>query len=405
MNYDLWHRSQKTIAQGALTNSKHPEMLIFGAYPTHIAHGAGSHLYDKDGRKYLDYICGLGTNLFGYGNDKISKELLKAIYGGFSHSLPTHHEIEAGEALKTIFNFVDKWKFLKSGSDACSAAIKIARNATNRDLILSQGYHGWHDDFVSLTSPGSGVPRRDFVKSLVHLEDITHEVAAVIIEPVITDFSKDRIEWLRKVEKRCNRVGALLIFDEVITGFRFSKFGVCNFFGITPDLLVIGKAIANGMPLAAVGGKAGIMDDAKYFISSTYAGEVLSLISCKKVCELLTKDSEYSIDRLWKNGQELIDAFNKQPGDIKILGYPTRGVFSGSENSTAIFFGEMARSDVLFCKSFFYNFGHIPFNLDLLGMALEVKERILDGSLTLKYPLPKSPFSQGVRDGSKRNNV
>ncbi len=128
MNQQWWHRAQKSVAQGALTNSKHPKMLIQGAYPTHVSHGIGSYLYDTDGKKYLDYICGLGVNLFGYGNDKINKELMKHIYGGFSHSLPTKHEVEAAEALKEIFCFVDRWKFLKTGSDACSAAIKIARN-------------------------------------------------------------------------------------------------------------------------------------------------------------------------------------------------------------------------------------------------------------------------------------
>jgi len=402
MNFELWHRAQNVIAQGSLTNSKHPKMLIYGAYPTHVSHGSGSHLYAEN-KKYLDYICGLGVNLFGYGNDKISKDLLKHIYGGFSHSLPTHHEIEAGEALKSIFCFVDRWKFLKTGSDACSAAIKIARNATGRDLVLSEGYHGFHDDFVSLTPPAKGVPKRDFIRKLESLDDITEQTAAVIIEPVMTDYGNERIEWLNQLRKKCTATGTMLIFDEVITGFRFKKLGVCNYTGITPDLLVIGKAMANGLPLAAVGGKAAVMDDPGYFISSTYAGEILSFVACKKVCELLVKDTEYSIDYLWKKGREFIDGFNAQPGDIKISGYPTRGVFTGSDTNIAIFFAEMAKSEVLFCKSFFYNFGHIGHNDDILAISQVIKERIANNEIKLEYPLPQSPFSMGVRNGNSKS--
>jgi len=403
MNQQWWHRAQKSVAQGALTNSKHPQMLIQGAYPTHVSHGIGSYLYDMEGRKYLDYICGLGVNLFGYGNDKINKELMKHIYGGFSHSLPTKHEVEAAEALKEIFCFVDRWKFLKSGSDACSAAIKIARAATGRDLVLSDGYHGWDDDFVSLVPPAKGVPKRDFIKKLISIDDITKETAAVIIEPVMTDYSPERIAYLNQLRKKCTDTGAMLIFDEVITGFRFKKFGVCNYTGIIPDLLVIGKAMANGLPLSAVGGKAYLMDDPGYFISSTYAGEVFSLAACRKVCELLLKDSDYNIDYLSKSGQDFIDAFNQQPTDVKLAGYPSRGVFTGSDENIAIFMQEMARSEILFCKSFFYNFGHISHNHDVLAIALEIKERIADRSAKMKFPMPQSPFSMGVRNGNSKS--
>lgn len=540
MNQQWWHRAQKSVAQGALTNSKHPKMLIQGAYPTHVSHGIGSYLYDTDGKKYLDYICGLGVNLFGYGNDKINKELMKHIYGGFSHSLPTKHEVEAAEALKEIFCFVDRWKFLKTGSDACSAAIKIARNrwgvrdgnekmhemwyreifkrisssveknwetqrnlqnmckgtsqetgnfgnkedstkeicknpkgksdrsqiqsdsapeiasswekpsllqvengikewdfnketlremwrnklassssrlfeAVGRDvalslsscsgtrfLILSDGYHGHHDSFVGLTSPHCGVPLQAGILPLTGNEDLIAIAAAVIIEPVMTDHSPERIDYLNQLRKKCTDMGAMLIFDEVITGFRFKKFGVCNYTGVIPDLIVIGKAMANGLPLSAVGGKAAVMDDPGYFISSTYAGEVFSLAACRKVCELLLKDSDYNIDYLWKCGQDFIDAFNQQPTDVKLAGYPSRGVFTGSDENIAIFMQEMAKSEILFCKSFFYNFGHISHNHDILAIALEIKERIADGSAKLRFPMPQSPFSMGVRNGNSK---
>lgn len=535
MNNDLWIRAQKSVAQGALTNSKHPRMLIMGAYPTHISHGSGSYLFDHEGNKYTDYICGLGANFLGYGNDLISRELIKQIYGGFSHSLPTHHEVECAEKLKEFFVFTERWKFLKTGSEACSAAIKIARNywgvsdgnenmhemwakeiarrlshevkeeeykerkmqnlhqrisddtknngdqekssneicknikrntdrektqseamgksenirkgqglfsgeksftawdynkesmremwrqeisspspglrrAIGRDvamsiasrtrarwLILSDGYHGHHDSFVSVTSPHNGVPMHLGILPLNGNEDLIEIAAAVIIEPVITDYSSERIEYLKELRKKCTDTGTMLIFDEVITGFRFSKFGVCNYTGIIPDLIVIGKAMANGLPLAAVGGKAEVMDDPRYFVSSTYAGEILSLVACKSVLDQLQKNSEYSVDKLWVHGQEFIDQFNAQPGDIKIEGYPTRGVFTGDQENQAIFMGAMAKAYVLFCKSFFYNFGHPAQDKDILSLTIEIKERIVNKVLKLEYPLPESPFSMKVR--------
>jgi aminotransferase MxcL len=125
-NYTLWKRQQDCIAQGALTNSKHPDRHVMGVYPTHAYAGYGSQLVTPDG-VYQDYICGLGANLFGYSNPKIMEAVKDALGKGFSHSLPTIFEIETAEKLKQLLFFVERWKFLKSGSEACNASIKMAR--------------------------------------------------------------------------------------------------------------------------------------------------------------------------------------------------------------------------------------------------------------------------------------
>ncbi len=404
MSFDasIWRRAQDCIVQGTLTNSKHPESLVLGAYPTHIDRGHGSHLI-VDGEnlketKYLDYICGLGTNILGYGNNHVTNAIMDRLKGGFSHSLPTTLEVEVAEKLREVFPFTQTWKFLKTGSEACSAAIKFARAFTGSDLVLSEGYHGWHDEFVSLTEPAKGVPKRKCIDPLLDLDQIDEKIAAVIVEPIITDWSRNRIEWLKELEHRCNEYGTILIFDEVITGFRWPKYSFSAYSNITPDIIIIGKAMANGMPLAAIGGKRHILNDRKCFVSSTYAGEVLSLAACKATCEVLQKNYDYRIDYLWDRGKSFIDQFNSQTSTIKIEGYPTRGVFKGDETEIAIFFAEMAKAKVLFCKSFFYNFGHIPFNDEILNLCREVKEKIASGSLELKFPLPKTPFAQEVRN-------
>lgn len=391
-----WHRAQNAISQGALTNSKHPDMLIKGAYPTHVSHGHGVYLYDTDDKKYLDYICGLGTNILGYGNDRINKKLMRSLYGGFSHSLPTTQEVITAEKLKELFVFVDRWKFLKSGSEACAAAVKFARAATGRRKIISQGYHGISDQFVSLTPPHKGVPEDLNIFKYNAVDDIDRDTAAIIIEPVIADDSKENVQWLKDLRARCDKYGALLIYDEVITGYRYKNFGVCNNYGITPDLLVIGKAMSNGLPLAAVGAKAKIMDDPQVFVSSTYAGERLSLVAAEAVCEILQKDSEHKISHIWEEGQDFIDRFNEIGGPVRLQGYPTRGVLEGSEEHKAMFMSEMAKAKILFHKSWFYTWGHIPEKDSTLETARGVLDKIRNG-LKVDFEMPKSPFSMGVR--------
>lgn len=408
MNFEIWDRAQRSIAQGCLTNSKHPQNLMFGLYPTHIKHGHGCHLYDSKDRRYLDFICGLGSNLFGYGNDAIGRELTKHIYGGFSHSLPTYHEVETAEALKQLFPFVERWKFLKTGGEATSAAVKFARAANPKAemLCLSDGYHAWHDQFVSLTPPAKGVPAHPAIEKL-DLELDPNQIkraSCVIIEPVITDDSRPRIEWLNRLRALCTEHQTLLIFDEVITGFRYRKFSVANAFGITPDLICIGKAMANGLPLAAVGGMSAVMDDRSVFVSSTYAGEVLSLVAAKKVVELLLKDSKYDINHLWNLGEHFKTEFNRVSAEVKLEGYPTRGVFKGDDKKVALFFQEMGKADILFCKSWFYNFPLAMHQDSVLDCIDTVSERIRRGDVELQYEIPKTPFSMEVRGVGRKNN-
>lgn len=401
MNVEIWKRAQSSVAQGALTNSKHPESLIYGLYPTHIKHGQGCHLYDSSDHRYLDYICGLGSNLFGYGNDAIGRELLKHIYGGFSHSLPTYHEVETAESLKQIFPFVERWKFLKTGSDACAAAVKFARAANPKEeqLCLTDGYHGWADQFVSITPPAKGVPKHPSIEKLnldLDPEQIKR-ASCVIVEPVITNDSRERIDWLRSLRGLCTKYQTLLIFDEVITGFRYRKFSVSNAFGVVPDLICIGKAIANGLPLAAVGGISAVMDDRGVFVSSTYAGEVLSLVAAKKVVDLLLRDPKYDLNHLWNLGEHFIREFNRTSEEVKIEGYGTRGVFKGSDEKIALFFQEMAKADILFCKSWFYNFPLTYHQDNVLNCIDSVMGKIQRSEVTLDYPIPKTPFSMEVR--------
>lgn len=399
LDFSDWRRAQECIAQGALTNSKNPKSHVFGVYPTHIKGGGEAYVYDTTGRRYLDYICGLGVNLFGYGFPRIAEEISRQAYRGFSHSLPTTEELDTAEALKMMFYFTDQWKFLKSGSEACSAAIRIARAHTGRDLILSEGYHGWHDDFVSLTKPATGVPSHsDCVAPLNHNSDFSR-AAAVIIEPVIDDYSNERAQKVRSIMGQARQSGALVIFDEVITGFRFQKGSVAQYWNLYPDLIIVGKAMAQGLPLAAVGGKKEVMSG-DYFVSSTYAGEILSLIACRITVDTLMNVSGYKIDRLWEAGERFIDKFNKIIGEhVTLKGYPTRGVFYGDSLKKALFFQEAVKAGYLFCNSWFYNFPLMKYDDFFFSFLTDFKTRLELGSIKLEGDLPASPFAQRVRDG------
>jgi len=395
-------RANECIAQGALTNSKRPESLMLGLYPSHMSHGSGAHLWDIDGQRWLDYMCGLGCNFVGYGNEKVAQAIIKNVYAGYSHSLPTVHEVEAAEKLKQLFPFVDLFKFTKTGTLACDAAVRIARAHTGRDLVLSEGYHGHGDDFVSMTPPAVGVPKREWMAKLAHdFSNIDETVACVIVEPVIVDDSRERISWLNGLRKACDRYGVLLVFDEVITGFRYRKYGVCNNYGVLPDLICLGKAMANGMPLAAVGGKSHVMSG-DYFISSTYGGEILSLAACQAVCDIIMKDHDYDHNYLLRAGADFRDRFNALGGPVKIRGYETRGVFEGSPEEIALFFQEMGRAKVIFCKSWFFNWHLAKHTDEVLKIADEALLRISKGSVQLKYPLPVVPFAAKEREKDER---
>ena len=397
-NFSLWHRQQETIAQGALTNSKHPHMHIFGVSPTHAVRSKDCYIWDVDNKRYLDYICGLGTNLVGYGNELVADYVEKFLRGGVSPSLPTPVEIQAVEELRAMLPMAERVKWLKSGSEACAAALIIARAYTGRALVYSDGYHGFNAEFTSLTPPAWGCPPTNNIEKLPPLDQVDlSNAAAVIVEPVITDWSNERKKYLYELHEKCQKAGCLLIFDEIITGFRFTQHFVSRWLNIEPDLVCLGKAVANGLPLSAVVGPKKIMDG-NYFVSSTYAGDVISLSAAVKTMNLLKANQDYSIETLWDAGRRFKEAFNEiEPEIVRMDGYPTRGVFTGTAEAKALFFQEMATAGILFCNSWFINFHLAKHHGETLNIAKSVLTRIKTGQAKMRGAMPQSPFSARAR--------
>jgi glutamate-1-semialdehyde 2,1-aminomutase/spore coat polysaccharide biosynthesis protein SpsF len=311
-------RAERVIPSGTQTFSKGPTQFVQGVAPNFLARGQGSHVWDVDGNEYIDYSMGLGPVILGHNDPAVTQAVTAQAAEGSAFSLPHPLEVEVAEALVRIIPCAEMVRFGKSGSDATSGAVRLARAYTGREIVACCGYHGWQDWYIGTTTRRRGVPRavaeltRPFIyNDLASLEQIFAEhrgqVAAVILEPVGVEPPKD--DFLQKVKDLAHRDGALLIFDEIITGFRLALGGAQEYFGVTPDLACFGKAIANGYPLAAVVGSRETMalfDEV--FFSFTFGGEAVSLAAAAATIHEMR--ARNVIGHLWEQGQKLMDGYN-----------------------------------------------------------------------------------------------
>lgn len=300
------------VAGFTSTGSKRPAAL-FGpgasGAPTRLARSAGCRVTDDQGRTYLDFIMALGAVGLGYGHPAVTVAVTDAAARGAVGPLAPVLEEEVAAEIVRLLPGVDQVRFLKSGAEATAAAVRLARTATGRDQVLGCGYHGWLD----WCSRERGVP--DAVRALygeIPFNDPERCVdliraagatlACVIIEPVL-DGAPDPA-WLAAVRSEADRAGAVLVFDEVKTAFRIALGGAAARYGVVPDLTVIGKALANGFPLAAVGGRADLMAKVdETWISSTLATEFVSLAAARATLAIL--ESAAVPDHLGRVGAQL----------------------------------------------------------------------------------------------------
>ena len=288
-------RAEKTIPLGSQTFSKSRTQYPVGISPLYVSRAKGAEIWDVDGNKYIDLISALASVTLGYGDKAVEKAVKTQLKKGVSLSLPGKLEAEVSELIVEMVPSAEMVRFGKNGSDATAAAIRLARAFTGRDHILVCGYHGWQDWFIGSTTRNKGVP--DSVSSLTHkfeynnieslrmvLDSLENQVAGVILEPMNTTYPISG--FLEEVQILTRKAGALLIFDETITGFRYSAGGAQELFGVTPDLSTFGKGMANGFPLSAVVGRRDVMTEMEeIFFSGTFGGELLSLAASKVVLE------------------------------------------------------------------------------------------------------------------------
>lgn len=389
-------REEQSIGQGCLTNSKHPDRFVRGVYPTHLVQGKGCDVIDTKGNSYVDFICGLGASIIGHSHPRLVGAVASAMERGATLSLSTPEEILCAEKIKEILPWVERMKFVKTGSEGCSAAIRMARAFTGRNDVLAEGYHGWHDEFVSLTEPALGIPKGSFrIKKWDGTHQIDEKTACVIMEPFNLKGDREQVEFLKAVRAECDKNGALLIFDETITGLRVPKYTVANFSGVKPDLIIFGKALGGGLPLSCVGGRADVLDG-EYFVSSTFAGERASFMSSIELMTMLQTDHDYVA--LWESGLVFQEYFNKTfSGRVKLRGYATRFVLDGKPEDKALFMQEACTAGLLFGPSVFWTFPHME-KMDEIKALLNAVRIKIDCGAKLRGAMPTSPFSAKQRE-------
>ncbi|HUE19460.1 MAG TPA: aminotransferase class III-fold pyridoxal phosphate-dependent enzyme, partial [Stellaceae bacterium] len=265
---ELLQRALRVIPLGSQTFSKSFTQYPLGVSPYFIQRGKGGHVWDVDGNEYVDFVNGLCAVTLGYDDADVTRAVKAQLEDGVIFTLPHPLEMQVAEAIVDMVPCAEMVRFGKNGSDVTAAAVRLARAFTGRDHVAVCGYHGWQDWYIGSTARNRGVP--EAVRRLTHgftyndleslkrvLTEHSGDVAAVILEPMNSQAPKDG--FLEGVKELAHRHGALLVFDEVITGFRFANGGAQEFFGVTPDLACFGKGVANGYPVSAIAGRADIM--------------------------------------------------------------------------------------------------------------------------------------------------
>ena len=283
------------------TGSKRPDAL-FGrgpdaSLPARMVRSHGCRVWDESGREFTDYIMGLGTVALGYGHEAVTSAAQAAIGDGVIGPLPPVLEEELAQTISRLMPWVEAMRFLKTGAEALAAAVRLARTHTGRDLVIGCGYHGWLDWCQPAGTPG--VPSGAAVSGTIGFNDVEggraairaagDRLAAVVVEPVV--LREPTKEWLDMLRGETWSAGALLIVDEIKTACRLAIGGATERYALEPDLVVLGKAIANGFPLAVVGGRRDVMAAAgRTWISSTLATEFVSLAAARATLGVMTAD-------------------------------------------------------------------------------------------------------------------
>jgi glutamate-1-semialdehyde 2,1-aminomutase len=379
------------IAGFTSTASKRPEALFGGpgpGLPSRMTRSSGCRVWDAEGREYIDYLMGLGAVALGYGYPAVTRAAVQAVESGVVGPLPPVLEEEVAAELRRHLPWMEQSRFLKTGAEAMAAAVRLARAATGREYVLGCGYHGWLDWCQGVESAGvpagihalyGAVPFNDAGRTRELIRAAGDRLAAVVFEPVIV--REPDPEWLTVLREETTRTGALLVVDEIKTVCRLALGGGTERFGITPDLAVLGKAIANGFPLAVVGGRAAVMTNiAHTWISSTLATEWVALAAARAtLAEMVTRDVPRHLSRVGARllaGLERLAA--RHPASVAGVGGLPEMCFLQFRDDTASrrLAAAAARRGLLFKRSA-YNFVSLAHDEAVIDDTLERLEEAL----------------------------
>lgn len=419
----LWDKAKTIIPGGNQLLSKRAERFLPGGWPSYFAKAKGVRVKDLDGNTYIDMsIMGVGTCVLGYADPDVNRAVKKVIDSGSMCTLNSPEEVELTELLLKLHPWAGMARFARSGGEAMAIAVRIARAHTKKDTIAFCGYHGWHDWYLSANLadkknldgqllPGLdplGVPRALKGTSLPfrynHIEELEEIVKAgnvgvIVIEPVREHEPENN--FLEDIQSIAKKIGAVLIVDEITTGWRMRVGGVYDCYGVTPDIVVYAKAMSNGFPMAAIVGKKHIMDAAQdSFISSTSwterVGPAAAIATIKKLKTKNVPSHLISIGNLITKGWSELAKKHSLP--IETMGIPPLASFSFDNPQKkllhTLFTQEMLKRGFLASKSVYVSYAHtkehvekymnhtdVAFGLIKKALAANTVERLLKGPI------------------------
>ena len=392
---EIFERAEKVLVGGV--NSPVRAFRSVGGEPLVIERGSGQHLYDADGNELLDYVCSWGAMILGHANPAISEAIADQARQGTSFGMTTELELELATLITRAIPFIEKIRFVSSGTEATMSAVRLARGVTKRDFIVKfEGcYHGHADSFLSQAGSGlatlgiaecPGVPAALAALTLnVPYNDLNaveqafkqhkDKIAAIIVEPIAANMGivPPETGFLKGLQEICKKNGALLIVDEVITGFRLRNGSVQELFGIEADLTTLGKIVGGGVPVAAYGGSSELMDHVAplgpVYQAGTLAGNPLAMRAGIAALKQLTKPGLY--EEIKELAQRLVSGLRAGladagvPAQINAFGSLTTAFFtskpvrnytdakSSDTNRYARFFREMLDRGIFLAPSQF----------------------------------------------------
>lgn len=401
---ELLQRAEGLIPAYTQTLAKGPGQYVQGVAPIYAHRAKGAHLWDVDGNRYLDYTMAVGPLILGYGHDEVDAAIERQLRDGITFSLMHPLEVEVAELIRSVVPHAESVRYSKTGCDVTSAAVRLARAYTGRNTILCCGYHGWHDWYIGTTDRDAGIPQA--VKDLTYtfnfndvesvLAAIDDDTAAIILEPMV--FEEPRDGFLETLRSICDERGIVLIFDEMWTGFRIALGGAQERFNVRADLACFSKAVANGMPLSVLTGRADIMKLCEHdvFFFTTFGGEALSLAAAKSTIQFL-RDNDVP-RRIEELGSLLRDGLNTLIRDLEIpfvsckgLGTRTLVAFDGSVADPLVMKSfvqqEMIARGILWGgfhnMSYAHSTADVAYTLEVYRDVLNLlKEAVIRGDLT-----------------------
>ncbi len=335
---ELLKRELNVSPLAAQTYSKSYRYFSRGFAPSYMDYGKGCYIYDVDGNEFVDFMCALGPITVGYNEPSINEAVIRQVNKFASGSIQSELEVLLAEKICEIIPCAEMVRFLKNGGDATTAAVRLARAYTDREVVLMSGYHGMHDWSIGASENNKGVPKcvRELTVNFKYndLADLkekleTYSVAAVILEPIQSNGPKDG--YLDELKELVHNHGAILIFDEVVSGFHYALGGAQELYGVIPDLVAFGKGMANGYPISAVAGKRELMEQIEQgvFVSTTFGGDSISMAAALATIELLEQPEFYRHindigNALYKGIIDRIDKYDLNDV-VAITGLPQHG--------------------------------------------------------------------------------